>query len=62
LIDRVSNQQILDNLNREELVVDKVKLVNLQLFEHICRMKDNRRIKTVRLGRAEMCEKNRKTR
>jgi hypothetical protein len=38
-------------LNREETVVNKVR--QLQMFAHICRMKDNRIIKTVMLGRDE---------
>ena len=51
--DMVRNEQIRKELQREETVVDKVKRRKLKLFEHICRMGDNRLMKTVIPGRAE---------
>jgi hypothetical protein len=59
--DMVSNKKIREDIRRQITVVDKIKARKLQLFGHICRMGDNRLIKTVMLGRVDGVRKKRTT-
>ena len=47
--DNVSNDRIRKTLNRQITLVDVIKRRKLQLFDHICRISDNRLVKTVML-------------
>ena len=48
--DKVSNKAIRERVERHYSVVDLIKQRKLRLFGHICRMKDQRLVKTVMLG------------
>ena len=51
--EKVTNEDIRTALKRKKTIVERVQERKLQLFGHICRMKDDRLIKTVMFGRAE---------
>jgi len=51
--DRVSNKTIRERVERHHSVVDLIKQWKLRLFGHICRMKDQRLVKTVMLEMVE---------
>jgi len=50
VINKITNNSIRDKVQRNFTVVDMIKQRKLQLFGHICRMPDNRLIKTIMLG------------
>jgi hypothetical protein len=57
---RVSNEDLYDRIRPSETLLQKVIKRKLQLFGHICRMDDSRKIKTLMLG--EMVGRNRRGR
>ena len=50
MINKITNNSIRDKVQRNFTVVDMIQQRKLQLFGHICRMPDNRLIKTIMLG------------
>ncbi len=46
----MTNEVVRKKVGREETVVDMVKKRKLELFGHICRMKDERLLKVVMTG------------
>jgi len=51
--DRRTNEEIRAVVQRKETVVDTIRMRKLQLFGHICRMLDNRLLKTLLFGMVE---------
>jgi len=48
--DKVSNDNIRQKVDRKETIMDIIRRRKLLLFGHICRMPDDRLVKTVLLG------------
>ena len=48
--DKVTNEVMREKARREETVVDMVRKQKMELFGHICRMKDERLLKMVMTG------------
>jgi len=48
--DKVSNDSVRKTLSRQITLADVTKRRKLQLFGHICRLRDKRQLKTVMLG------------
>ena len=48
--DKVTNEVVRKKVGREETVVDMVRKQKMELFGHICRMKDERPLKMVIAG------------
>ena len=48
--DRITNEEIRAVVQRKETVVDTIGMRKLQLFGHICRMPDDRLLKTFNLN------------
>ena len=51
--DRRTNEEIRADVQRKETVVDTIRMRKLQLFGHICRMPDDRLLKTLLFGMVE---------
>ena len=51
--DRITNEEIRAVVQRKETVVDTIRMRKLQLFGHICRMPDDRLLRTSLLGMVE---------
>jgi len=51
--ERKTNREICDKLGIERDLLQRAIQTKLQLFSHICRMDDNRRIKTLMFGIVE---------
>lgn len=51
--DMIKNDTIRKDLGRTKTVVEKIKDRKLSIFGHICRMRDERIIKTVMMGRSD---------
>jgi len=51
--DRITNEEIRAVVQRKETVVDTIRMRKLQLFGHICRMPDDRLLKTLMFGMDE---------
>jgi len=51
--DRRTNEEIRAVVQRKETVADTIRIRKLQLFGHICRMQDDRLLKTLLFGIVE---------
>ena len=49
-MEKVSNEEVYKKIQPKETLMQKVIQRKLRLFGHICRMKDDRKIKTIMLG------------
>ena len=49
-VEKVSNEELYKKIQPKETLMQKVIQRKLRLFGHICRMKDDRKIKTIMLG------------